>query len=110
MKNVLPFKARTHPKDERVDTLKDLMEKEARGELLGHIHIAATADGDSYALHGQFADRLQYAALAMIKTLSEVADKIRDSDTSGYTSSPPMSAPLPTRKRMPEATDFGGLR
>jgi hypothetical protein len=83
------------------------------GEVLGQIHIIATADGDSYSVTGTFADRLQHAAVAMIKTLSEIADKIRDSGHAGHTSSPPLRDKLDTRRRLPaaflETTDLAPL-
>lgn len=90
----------------------ELEDQPEGGEVLGQIHIVATPEGDSYSVTGAFADRLQYAALAVIKTLSDIADKIRDSGNAGHSHSPALREKLPTRRGLApllETTDFAEL-
>lgn len=87
-------------------------EDQPEAKVLGQINITATHAGDSYSVTGAFADRLQYAALAMIKTLSELADKIRDSGNAGHSPSPALHEKLDTRRGLApflETTDFAEL-
>lgn len=114
MTNVLPFrnKAATTKNNEAYTTLKDALAKEERGEMHGLILIESTADGDRLNVGGVFADRLQHGAMVLIKALNEVADRIRDSGSAGYSSSPTIKETLPTRAPMPQyltTSKFGDL-
>lgn len=91
------------------------MEKQHRGELKGLIQIEATAEGEEISIMGAFADHMQYGALALIKAIAMLSDKIADSGEVGYASSPTSVRHLiPRKKRGParafvETTDLAPL-
>lgn len=63
------------------------------------MHIIERADGSvSFGIAGGFADRLQFAAFALVKMLDSVADRIgKSEETVGYTESATFKAELPRR-------------
>lgn len=75
------------------------MERETRGELQGLIQIESTEEGEKISIMGAFAERLQYGAMGLIKALGIIAEKIADSDSAGYSSSPTLHEIVPRRKR-----------
>lgn len=90
------------------------MEKQERGELEGLIMIEAAEDGEEISIMGAFADRMQYGALAMIKALAMIGDKLADSDGAGYSRSPSLRVTIPRKKkglppRFLETTGFDEL-
>lgn len=112
MGNVFEFR---RAKSDQEDTLRQALVKQQRGELTGLIQIEATADGEEISIMGAFADHMQYGALALIKTLGILSDKITDSGEVGYASSPTAVRHLiPRKKRGParafvEITDLAPL-
>ena len=67
-------------------------------ETKSFMHIIERADGTvSFGISGGFADRLQFAAFALVKMLDSVTDRISESDSVGYTESSNYSAELPRR-------------
>lgn len=62
-----------------------------RGEVIGQIIIERTADGyDICHITGVYSERAQAAAYAMIKTLSDLTDRIADSGSAGHTTLAPI--------------------
>lgn len=94
--------------------LQETMGRQERGELQGLIQIECTEEGEQISVMGAFADRMQYGALALIKALGIMADKIADSDGAGDSYSPTIRAAMPKKKRAParafvETTDLAPL-
>ena len=62
------------------------------------MHIIERSDGSvSFGISGGFADRLQFAAFALVKMLDSVTDRISESESVGYTESANYTAELPRR-------------
>lgn len=82
-------------------------------DVVGHIHFTAYADGNNrISVTGAYADRLQYAAITLIKGLNAVSDQIAASTTSGHTMVhsldevlPSAHQPLPSRLARSRTTD-----
>lgn len=103
MGNVIEFR---REKSEQEDTLRQAMVKQQHGELHGLIQIEATKNGEEISIMGAFADHMQYGALAIIKTLGILAEKITSSGEVGHSYSESIRTVLP-RKSRPLPERFG---
>jgi hypothetical protein len=103
MGNVIEFR---RAKSDQEDTLRETMARQQRGDLKGLIQIEATSEGEDISIMGAFADHMQYGALALIKTLGILADKITDSGQIGHSSSHSMQEFMPRKKRRGLAPRF----
>lgn len=87
------------PKGRQKD-IPDVMNALVResSEAKSFMHIIERADGSvSFGISGGFADRLQFAAFALVKMLDSVTDRISESNSVGYTESVNYTAELPRR-------------
>lgn len=75
MDNVVAIRAHL-ARPEMVEATSELLERMKQGEELGIMYFTAGATGeDSWAVHGKFADDLQYAIYSLTKMLNALVTK-----------------------------------
>ena len=95
MGKIYPFQAKG--KQNGIPDVMNALVKEG-ADAKSFIHIIKRSDGSvSFGIAGGFADRLQFAAFALVKMLDSVTDRISESNCVGYTESTGYIQELPRR-------------
>lgn len=95
MAKIYAFKAKERQRD-IPEVMRSLLDE--GDDVKSFIHLVERSDGSvSFGIAGGFADRLQFAAYALVKMLDSVTDRIAESDCVGYTEAKSYTQALPRR-------------